>query len=637
MLAIPYSRVSSADQAGGLGLDRQAADPAAYCAARGWELWEGPGYSDAGVSAYGGKNLSAGALGRFLADAKAGRFGIEPLALLIEDLDRFSRSFPLAVLPVLVDDVLNAGLTIAVMGKGRDISRESIKQNQMELHELLFWLGGAHDFSEKLSKRISHVHATKREQLREGKAVAAHAAPAWIDLDASGRWVLNDYAAVIRRVVEMATEGHGLYVIATKFNAEGIPSPGQYRREQWATSAKRRSKEEYKPVRWTSASVRQVLQAPALIGDRRVLKPGHKTRLRDWQEECALQRRKGAAEENLPKAPIRTAEEPQRNYYPAICTEAEQASILSAMARRKPQNLGQVAKLAWLAQGLTTCSCGAPIGAVSSCKPPQKRYYLRCKGRQKGSGCQQMGRRLLEVQAHLLTRLRSDSFLAMIEEQSGGAKTSALVAAITRQANAQAAVDHQEAARKAGEVALEAQTDGAVLGVLARRQVNLEASLEKARLDLREAQAEVQQLQGRPGDRVLAVEAQEKIRSLLETFSRGEDTIEDRRAVRHHLERLGLRVILDATDQRLALAIGDREPDWQPLHGGAAEALAEGRSGLTYATGYISETSLREAMARITANNLSGDELIVVDVECSRQMEDGIYEQRITPIIHDGE
>lgn len=69
---------------------------------------------------------------------KVGRFGAEPVALLIEDLDRFSRAMPLVVLPVLVDDVLNAGVTVSVMAKGRDISRETIKINGMELDELLF-------------------------------------------------------------------------------------------------------------------------------------------------------------------------------------------------------------------------------------------------------------------------------------------------------------------------------------------------------------------------------------------------------------------------------------------------------------------------------------------------------------------
>ncbi|MFZ9895088.1 MAG: recombinase family protein, partial [Burkholderiaceae bacterium] len=271
VLGVPYSRVSSAEQASGLGLDRQASDPGAYCDRRGWALYEGPGYTDAGVSAFGGKNIHDGELGRFLADAKAGRFGAEPIALLIEDLDRFSRAMPLAVLPVLIDDLLNAGMTISIMSKGRDISRESINDNQMELHELLFSLNSAHDFSQRLSRRISHVHQINRERLRNGEPVTPSNAPAWIDLNDAGEWVLNDYAAVIRRVVSMAVDDFGCLAIARALNNEGIPSPGQYRRHQWAANAKRRSNDVYKSVRWSSASVKQVLSQPALIGDRQIV------------------------------------------------------------------------------------------------------------------------------------------------------------------------------------------------------------------------------------------------------------------------------------------------------------------------------------------------------------------------------
>lgn len=630
VLAVPYSRVSSADQVAGDGLNRQQADPAAYAVARGWTLWEptaGGGYSDAGVSAFGGKNLTDGALARFLADARAGRFGTDPLALLIEDLDRFSRAAPLAVLPVLIDDLLNAGHTLAVMGKGRDISRESVKANPMELHELLFAVNSAHEFSAKISSRVGAAHRSRRERMRAGAAINPHDAPAWIDLDASGQWTLNDYAPAIRRIVDAVLGGDGLHVVAAALNREGIPSPGQYRRQQWATGAKRRTRESYKPVLWSSASIRQVLRSPALIGDRQVLTPGHKARQRDWAERVALMRRQGAKEADLPRPPARTYETPLRGYYPAIATEGEQAAVLAALERRQKKGLGNPSKLTWLAAGRTFCTCGAPIGAARS----RDAYGLRCSGRRKGTGCQQIGVRMLDAQAHLLTRLAGESFLAMIEQQNGGAKTTALAAAITRQQQAQATVDQAEAATAAGVTALEGETDAAVLGVLARRQVAMEATLADARRALRAAQAEVQQRQGGPGGAVMAGEAQEAVRGLLRKFAAGADDVDDRRAVHRHLERLGVRVVLDGTGQRVALAIGDGAPDWQPLHAGlAADALAGGRSGVGYVHTYISETAIREAMARIEAKNLSGDELVAVDANHSRPIEPDNYEGRIT-------
>ncbi|MCP9940974.1 recombinase family protein [Cyanobium sp. ATX 6E8] len=578
VLAVPYSRVSSAGQTSGLGLERQAADPAAYCSARGWILYDGPGYSDEGVSAFGGKNLREGELGRFLADAKAGRFGVEPIALLIEDLDRFSRAMPLAVLPVLIDDLLNAGMTISVMSKGRDLSRESIKASSMELHELLFWMSASHDFSQRLSRRISHVHQAKRERIRDGKPVTPSNAPAWIDLDANGQWVLNDYAAVIRRVAAMAAEDFGCHAIASTLNREGVPSPGQYRRDQWAAHAQRRSTNAYKPVAWSGASVKQVLSSPALIGNRQIVTPGHKQQIREWQEQCALLRRQGVAEGELPKHPARTYEAPQRGYYPAVITESEQAAILVALKRRQPACMGQVSKVRWIGAGLTFCVCGEPIGAVCSMRKGEATYWLRCKGRTNGKGCSQPGIKLKDAQAALLTRLGADTFLAMFDEQQGGERTTALALAITKKSSAQATVDQLVAGIAAGEQAMAAEADPSVLGVLARRQAQQEQRLSEAMADLRDAQAEVQQLQSMPGGRVIAAEAQDQISELLRFFAAGADTVEDRRAVQHHFRRMGLTVHLNGDDAQLGLQVGSSSQiDWRPLARVARRtALAQG-------------------------------------------------------------
>ena len=572
VLGVPYSRVSSTEQASGLGLDRQAADPAPYCIQRGWTLYDGPGYSDAGVSAFAGKNLHDGELGRFLADAKAGRFGAEPIALLIEDLDRFSRAMPLAVLPVLIDDLLNAGMTISVMSKGRDISRESIKGNQMELHELLFWLGAAHEFSQRLSRRLSHVHQAKRDRIRDGKPVTPNNAPAWIDLDSNGQWVLNDYAAVIRRAVAMAADGYGCQAIASGLNKEDIPSPGQYRREQWAANAKRRSTDSYKPVRWSGASVKQLLCSPALIGDRQIVTPGHKQQIREWQEQCALLRRQGAKEADLPKHPLRAYEAPQKGYYPALITEAEQAAILAAMQRRKPAAGGRADQVRWIAAGLSYCACGEPLGAVCSRRRDGRVYYLKCRGRVNGTGCNHPGVRVQEAQTALLARLTADSLLSMLDEKSGTERATALAAAITEQAKAQAAVDQITASLVAGEQAMANEVDPAVLGVLARRQATQQQALEAATTTLRDAQVEVQQLQTHPGTRALAAEAQEQIQGLLLTFLNVADEVEDRRAVQRHLQRMGLRVHVAGSNRELGLQVGDGSIDWQPLHDWLATA-----------------------------------------------------------------
>jgi hypothetical protein len=171
----------------------------------------------------------------------------------------------------------------------------------------------------------------------------------------------------------------------------------------------------------------------------------------------------------------------------------------------------------------------------------------------------------------------------MFEEQQGGEKQNALALAITRQASAQGVVDQIAAGIAAGEEAMAAEADPAVLGVLARRQAQQEQKLSDAKAALMAAHGEMQQLQTMPGVMVIAVEAQQQIRDLLQIFAGNEDSVDDRRAVQHHLGRIGLRVHVDGDERQLGLQIGEGEIDWQPLNGTLAQCgLAAGVTGGQY-------------------------------------------------------
>ena len=578
MLAVPYSRISTVGQTAGLGLDRQAADPASYCAARGWTLWDGASYSDAGRSAFGGANLQEdAALGRFLADLRSGRFGPGPVALLVEDLDRFSRSFPLAVLPVLVDDILNCGITIAVTSKGRDISRASIQTNPMELHELLFWLSSAHEFSARLSRRLSHVHQVKRGRVRDGQPVTPAAAPFWIDWDGS-RWTLNQHAATVRRILQLARE-HGGTSIAGILNAEGIPSPAAIRHQRAGTTPRR-------PPLWNGPGVLRVLESPAIAGARPVLTPGNKARIRAWREECALLRRQGTAVSDLPPHPPRLYEPAQQGYYPAILSEAEHQQLILAVKARRQKALGRTDHVRWIGAGLTFCTCGELIGATGSSRGGgTMTRYLRCRGRHRGSGCSQPTTLLSLAQAALLTRLAADDYVAMLEAQGGASRASAHGQALAQRDAAAGAVEQAHAVVAAGEAAMASLDDPAVLVVLARRQAAAAASLEQAQQALNAATVALNQLQGNRSIEALGAEAQVAIRRLLATFATAADTAEDRRLVQSHLRRLGLRITIDAKARALGLQLGGGPIDWQPLEAElAGHALRRAATGASFSS-----------------------------------------------------
>ena len=581
MLLVCLRRVSSDAQIDGAGLARQSDAAAAYAKARNWDLHPDV-YSDEGVSGFSGANLD-GDLGRFLSDLKAGHFGTEQVALGIEDLDRLSRQFPLTVLPVVIDDLLNAGVTISVMGKGRDISRASVERSQMELHELLFWMGAAHDFSAKLSSRITDHRSRIRSAIREGRPTAAGTAPSWISLQ-NGEWVLNEYAATIRRVIALAQAGDGSMAIARAMNAAGIPAPGAVLARRKLEAGGRQGPRPKRPIKeeWHTGSVLQVLKSPALHGARKVAAPGYSNALREWTAECARLVRQGVEKKKLPKRPPKPLEQEQADYYPALLTAEEHELLLAKLSRRRTNDTpGRVDQCTWIAQRLTTCSCGATMTATSSsCKRGGRvlRYqHLRCNGRRDGTGCTAPMTPLHAAEAHLITRLSQASISAILGADPDATAQQDLNAALIRRDSAALVLRGIETKVEAGEQALAQADDPAVLAVLAKRQAALTAEITAARQVILEINLEIDQLNRRTPAAAATEEARAAAASLLQTFAKHEDTPTDRQQINEHLRRMDLRVIVDGETKRIALQIGDGEPEWKPLAAaGRAVALQQG-------------------------------------------------------------
>ena len=569
MLAVPYSRVSTETQVTGRGLVRQQADVVAYCEARGWTLYSGPAYSDPGVSSFGGANIRDGALGRFIADVKAGRLGAgERVALLLEDLDRFSRQHPLAVLPVLIDDLLGAGITLSQIQRGRDISAATIRENAMELHELLLSLGSAHEFSSRLSARVSDVHEANREAVREGRQpINPDSAPAWLSL-VDGEWVVNEYGKAIRLVLDLASKGHGCFRIAEQLAADGIPSPGQMRRNRWRkcnTKHTRASTKTYQDVGWSGASVRQLLHMPQLVGSRPIQKPGHKAELREWSETCARLERQGVDQEKLPPRPKRQFLDPVPGYYPPLISEPELAAIHHAMKTRRTFEGGRIEMVRWLGQRHTFCHhCGGVVQGRVSRRKGYSDHYLNCKGRP-GQPCKTGYLSLPAVQAHVLTRLKADSLALLIESDRATTGASDLASAMAELQAKQSVLNQLDAALAAGEEALLLETDAAVLRILAKRQAEQEEKRSKALTEVGVAQQLVANLQNQTPAQAVCADVQQQVKALFGKFAAGEDESVDRYRINRLIAQLGLRITVDFKGKRIGLSAGDGEPQWQPL------------------------------------------------------------------------
>ena len=576
MLLVLLRRVSSGEQVGGGGLARQSSTAESYARARGWTLHPET-YSDEGVSGFSGANLD-GDLGRFLKDLKRGHFGSEQVALGVEDLDRLSRQFTLAFLPILVDDLLNAGVTISVMAKGRDFSRASIRANAMELHELLFWMGGAHEFSSKLSHRIGKHRGSIRSAIRDGQPINPGTAPSWISLQ-NGEWVLNDYAATIRRVIAMAQAGDGAMVIARALNTEGTPPPGAIKaqarrpRRPGSPPPKRQA-----PTTWDKNSVLQVLKSPALHGARKVATPGYNEQVRSWREECVRLNRQAEDKKKvqLPPRPQRTFEEEQPGYFPALITPAEHQLLLHQMTQRRTTDApGRKDRCNWLGQRITFCTCGAVMTTTSSSVvrrgTRQVFRHLRCTGRRDGStDCSAPLTRLEDAQAHVLTRLSGGDLSAILQLAAGGAHQQALNAAASQREQLGRDVEGLLQRQAAGEAAMAEADDPAVLAVLAKRQAAVGAELLSRQQDLAAVELELEALAMKPPIERATAEAEAAVTGLLQKFDRGEDTPADRLEINAHLRRIGLRIVVDGNEKELGLAFGESGAlSWKPLAPGA--------------------------------------------------------------------
>jgi hypothetical protein len=192
--------------------------------------------------------------------------------------------------------------------------------------------------------------------------------------------------------------------------------------------------------------------------------------------------------------------------------------------------------------------------------------------------------------------LSEESFMAMLDTDSGATTSTELASAMARRAAAQATLDQTDAALRAGEQALAAEADPSVLGVLARRQASLEEQRRDGAAALAVAQAEVARVQARQPSSAVGAELQEAVCGLLQKFADGKDEPSDRMLLNRHISGLGLRISVDTQQKLIGLSFGDGEPRWQPLSSGLAKrALQRGQAGATYLKATITLDDLQRA------------------------------------------
>lgn len=505
-----------------------------------------------------------GALGQLLEAAAAGAIP-RPSLLLVEAQDRFGRRPPLETLQRIFGQCLDNGLDIYLLNRDLHITAETVNTDVSVLIRLALEIDTAHRYSEQLSKRMRLAHEEGRKKQARGEIARAGWAPEWIDLvdeqgavisgnathglkSAGVRWQLNGKASTVRRVIELAEQGHGQSAIAKRLNADGIPPLRGSR-------SKANDGEAVRSV-WQPGMVDHLLQSPAVAGGRE------------------LKRRTGQV---------------VWDYFPPVIDRPRwEALRLLLSSRATNQTAGPQRLIRYIGQGCTVCAdCGRPFGYRSTSNVTRGQRvvteYIRCRGRVAGV-CNAPMLRLQPVVAHLLTRLSAEHLGSLFPDQQDDQAAATITAKIDQlqreadEARAMAAAAEREMSKALGnEPAL-----AAVLG----RQVVLH---EQRAVDLtREVEATRHQLGQLCNDQHAAAikDLSNRVAAFLQGFTALDDDdarLADRAAVNGLLRRLGVRIVVDASRERIGMAVGTADLDWQPLDASISGlALLWGLSNTTY-------------------------------------------------------
>lgn len=334
-----YRRFSSGRQASGHSLERQSASARAWCAENGYILDEDLVISDLGVSAFGGKNASEGALAVFLAAAKAGRIPRGSI-LLVESLDRLSRSAIHEAIGLLTSIVVS-GVRVVSMIDGKEWNDETIKDTMNFMMSVLLF-SRAHEESATKAKRVRAAVLKKREA---GLPVVTtvHGSGWLIPQDDLQGWQVEmEKAESVKKVFEMAAAGHGGVAIARMANEAGWKSP-------WRVRANTNT-------RWEHTQISRLLR------DRRTLG--------EWQPKRML------------NGELVTDGDPVLTYFPRIISDELWYAVQNALAGRSgPVRLRGIK--GDIFAGLLYCSCGERMERKSAWQRGYARYY--CLGRKAGT------------------------------------------------------------------------------------------------------------------------------------------------------------------------------------------------------------------------------------------------------------
>ena len=324
-----YIRYSSPRQKLGDSRRRQLDATREWATKRGLEVDEGLIMQDEGLSGFKGEHKTKGALGSFLKDVEAGRVPSGSI-LVVESLDRLSRETVSIALASFLQ-LLNAGSSIVTLADGaREYTSTSVADNPTELLISIVVMWRAHEESRTKQYRALANWQMLVEKARRKEPITERC-PGWLKIvgrnkignrKEGGKFAFrSDRLKVVRTIIKLRRDGHGLTSIAQALNEKGHPTWNRARNG------------------WADSTVKAILTSRALVGDLVIERPP------ESEENSSI-----------------TIE----GYYPAVISEGEFDAIQGMMriagdlkGRKGGKNKDEMNNLF---TGFITCGhCGGPM------------------------------------------------------------------------------------------------------------------------------------------------------------------------------------------------------------------------------------------------------------------------------------
>lgn len=288
--AFSYARFSTLEQLLGRSLKRQEAAAKSYCERHNLILDE-RSFTDFGVSAYKGANATHGALGEFLSLVKDGRIP-KGSVLIVENIDRISRMTPDKA-TALLTEIIEAGVEVVTTSPEQVYTAENIHQPQTWI-PLQVACCLASEESRKKGERLADAWAAKRSTAATEKLSMKGTFWVKITADRKGWIVLEDRAALVRKMFEVAAD-QGVSRISALLHQqcpEGPTGKG-----------------------WQPAQIRAILRSRSVLGE--------------YQPHTGTCAKKGRKSTRKPFG------EPVKGYYPSIIGEDLFYRVQGCLDKRK--------------------------------------------------------------------------------------------------------------------------------------------------------------------------------------------------------------------------------------------------------------------------------------------------------------